>query len=220
MVFVNPINIRNYHSGRHQVIFTVSDTVRKVSEQVSKSFYIYNPHIVDTSESSVNALVVASEYFSMSEDEIEDLFAASRYLATSIEIKEWGRLSKSHDKQVFLYHFWRARDVTPDTPINEYKEEYMRRAEVANELYYALNRKGIATDRGRIFCLYGQPSDIERFPGEFELKPHEIWRYDHVEGGVIFVFADLFGFSDMTLVHSTKRGELQDENWRSKITSY
>jgi len=220
MVFVKPINIRNYNSGRHHIILTVTDTVRNVSEQVSKSFYIYNPHIVDTTQSGVNAVVVASEYFSMSEEEIDDLFAVSRYLASGVELKEWERLINYHDKQVFLFHFWRARDVTPDTPINEYKEEYMRRAEAANELFYSLNRKGFATDRGRIHCLYGQPSDIERFPGEFELKPYEIWRYDHIEGGVIFVFADLYGFSDLILMHSTKIGELQDNNWRAKITSF
>jgi len=220
MVLVKPINIRNYNSGRHRVILTVADTVRNVSEQVSKSFYIYNPHIVDTTRAGVNAVVVASEYFSMSEEEIEELFAVSRYLASDIEIREWERLSNFHDKQVFLYHFWRARDVTPDTPINEYKEVYMRRAEVANELFYSLNRKGFSTDRGRIYCLYGKPSNIQRFPGEFELKPYEIWRYDHIQGGVDFVFADLYGFSDMNLMHSTKLGELQDPNWRSKITAF
>jgi len=89
MVLVKPINIRNYNSGRHRVILTVADTVRNVSEQVSKSFYIYNPHIVDTTRAGVNAVVVASEYFSMSEEEIEELFAVSRYLASDIEIRDF-----------------------------------------------------------------------------------------------------------------------------------
>jgi len=220
MVFVKTINIRKFLNGRHRVIFTVSDTLRKISEQVSKNFYIFNPNLVDTSDAGVNAIVVASEYFSMSEEEIEEMFAISRYLATDIEINEWERLSNYHDKQVFVYHFWRARDMTPDNPYNEFKEEYLRRAQISNELFYSLNRKGFSTDRGRIYCLYGKPSDIERFPGEFETKPYEIWRYDHIEGGVIFIFADLYGFSDMSLMHSSKLGELRDDDWQREIAAF
>jgi GWxTD domain-containing protein len=220
MVFVKPINVHNYQSGRHQMTLTVSDTIKKISEQVSKSFYIYNPHIVDTSEASVNAVVVASEYFSMSEKEIEDLFAISRYIASNLEVQEWNRLSNYHDKQVFLYHFWRARDPSPDSPINEMKEEYLRRARVADERFGTLKTKGSATDRGRVYCLYGEPSDIERFPSDIEAKPYEIWHYDNIEGRVIFVFADLYGFSSMYLIHSTKQGELYDPDWRRKVNAF
>jgi GWxTD domain-containing protein len=220
MVFVKPINIRNFPSGRHRMIFTVSDTVRKISEKVEKTLYIYNPHIVDTSDTGVNALVVASEYFSMSEAEVEEMFAISRYVASDKEIKGWESLSNYHDKQVFLYHFWKARDMMPDTPINEFKEEFMHRAAVATELYGTMNRDGWATDRGRVFCLYGKPSDIEHFPSDIENIPYEIWHYDHIENRVLFVFADLHGFSDMYLIHSTKQGELYDPNWRRKIEGF
>jgi hypothetical protein len=67
---------------------------------------------------------------------------------------------------------------------------------------------------------YGEPSEIERFPNETESKPYEIWYYHELEGGVKFVFADLSGYSDYQLVHSTMRGELQDENWQSRISSF
>ena len=35
-----------------------------------------------------------------------------------------------------------------------------------------------------------------------------------------FVFADLYGFSDMYLIHSTKQGELSDPNWRRKVETF
>jgi GWxTD domain-containing protein len=219
-VFVKPVNIRNFPGGRHKITLSLSDTIKGISEKLTKSFYIYNPHIVDSTDSGVNAVVVASEYFSMSEEEIEDLFALSRYIASDIEVKEWNRLTNYHDKQVFLYHFWRARDLTPRTPINEYKEEYLRRAAIAEERYYTLNRKGWATDRGRIYVLFGEPSDIERFPSDIEARPYEIWHYDHIEGSVIFVFADLYGFSELFLIHSTKQGELYDPDWRRKVDAF
>jgi hypothetical protein len=96
----------------------------------------------------------------------------------------------------------------------------MRRATVADEQFGTLNRKGRETDKGRIFCLYGEPSDIEHYPSDIETRPHEIWHYDDIEGRVIFIFADYYGFSDMSLIHSTKQGELYDPDWRRKIDAF
>jgi hypothetical protein len=65
--------------------------------------------------------------------------------------------------------------------------------------------------------MYGEPDEIERFPSELDKKPYEIWHYNSIEGGVIFVFGDVTGFSNFELLHSTKRGELRDDNWMRKI---
>jgi hypothetical protein len=65
--------------------------------------------------------------------------------------------------------------------------------------------------------MYGEPTEIERYPNQIESRPYEIWSYDSLEGGVVFIFADLTGFSDYQLVHSTKRGELRDDNWQRRI---
>ena len=220
LVFMKTINIRNYPTGRYKVNLTVSDTVRTISEMVYKNLYIYNPHIVDTSDAGVNAVVVASEYFALSEEEIDEIFAFSQYIASDIEIREWNRLSNLNDKQVFLFHFWKARDRTPQDYRNEFKSEYLRRVNITNERYQTINKKGWATDQGRVYCLYGEPSYIERFPAEIGAKPYEIWRYEQIEGGAIFVFADLYGFSDMSLIHSTKQGELRDDNWQRKVNAF
>ena len=119
-----------------------------------------------------------------------------------------------------MYHFWKARDLTPEDSRNEFKFEYLRRVSIANDRYQTMNKKGWATDQGRVFCLYGEASDIERYPAEMEAIPYEIWRYDHIEGSVIFVFADLFGFSEMSLIHSTKHGELRDDDWHRKVNAF
>ena len=63
-----------------------------------------------------------------------------------------------------------------------------------------MSKIGWKTDRGRVLILYGEPNEIERFPNQMDKKPYEIWHYDDVEGGVIFVFADLSGFSFMRRV--------------------
>ena len=69
------------------------------------------------------------------------------------------------------------------------------------------------TDRGRVVIVYGQPDDIDRHPNETEVRPYEVWSYNNIQGGVIFVFVLRNAAGDYELVHSTHRDELHDENW-------
>jgi len=84
----------------------------------------------------------------------------------------------------------------------------------ANQRYRAMGREGWRTDRGRVLMIYDEPNEIERFPSAQNNKPYEIWYYYSIENGVQFIFIDRSGFGDYVLVHSTKRGELQDEEWQ------
>jgi hypothetical protein len=65
--------------------------------------------------------------------------------------------------------------------------------------------------------LYAEPDEIQRFPSSGDSKPYEIWNYYSIESGVQFIFVDRSGFSNYILVHSTKRGELQDEEWERNL---
>jgi hypothetical protein len=80
-----------------------------------------------------------------------------------------------------------------------------------------MGRNGWHTDRGRIYILYGEPDEVERFPNSDNVKPYEIWHYHQIESGVMFIFVDRTGSEDYTLVHSTKRGEVQDSNWEQYL---
>jgi hypothetical protein len=62
--------------------------------------------------------------------------------------------------------------------------------------------------------LYAEPDEIERFPSSTSEKPYEIWHYYSIENGVEFIFVDRSAFGDYILVHSTKRGELRDDQWQ------
>jgi hypothetical protein len=75
-------------------------------------------------------------------------------------------------------------------------DEYYLRVEYANE-NFSTNRDGWETDRGRIYVLYGEPTDIERHPFEINSKPYEVWYYDHLNRR--FVFVDYTGFGDYEL---------------------
>jgi hypothetical protein len=80
-----------------------------------------------------------------------------------------------------------------------------------------MGQEGWHTDRGRVYVLYGESDEVERFPSTSESKPYEIWHYNQIEGSVIFVFIDRTGFGEYTLVNSTKRGEVKDDNWQNYL---
>jgi GWxTD domain-containing protein len=116
-----------------------------------------------------------------------------------------------------VHEFWQHRDPTPTTPANEYRKEYRRRIEYANENFRSYTRSGWKTERGRVYVLYGPPSDLERFPNNPLSYSYEIWHYNEIEGGVMFVFADLQEFGEYIQLHSTKRGEPINQDWENKI---
>ena len=155
----------------------------------------------------------------MSDDEIDKIFAESKYIATSNEIDQYEGLNTIEGKRKFIYEFWKSRDTNPATALNEAYLDYMNRVQKCNERFSYMGREGWKSDRGRVYLLYGEPSEIERFPNQQNTKPYEIWHYNEIQGGVIFVFADLSGFSRYTLVHSTMRGEVSDQNWMARVDS-
>jgi GWxTD domain-containing protein len=202
----------------YTLIVSIIDTVNNVGVNSSKRFFVYNPNIVD-SDTSFSTLkpVLSSTFGAMSEEELDDIFAKSKYIASSGEIDKFNKLKGEESKREFLFDFWNARDNTPSTTENEYFYDYLKRIELSNQRYNSMQKQGWKTDRGRVFIIYGEPSEIERYPNQIESRPYEIWYYNEIEGGIYFVFADLTGFSEYTLVHSTKRGELRDDNWGRRI---
>ncbi len=218
LVEVGAINASKFTSGAYSLVLAVSDSIANVTIYSTKKVYVYNPSVVDTSISvNNNQQVISSEFIGMSDEELDEVFNESKYVATNREIDQWKTINDIEGKRNFLFNFWKARDTNLDTPQNEYKKEYFERVAEANRKYSNIQKKGWRTDRGRVLILYGEPSEIERHPNQVDTKPYEIWRYEQIEGGVYFVFADLSGFSDYSLLSSTKRGELRDDNWMRKI---
>ncbi len=178
--------------------------------RVEKLFYAYNPQLVQPTVS--NAIMQETSLSGLSAEELAQEFDQVRYLATQQEIKTFSQISSVDGRREFLGKFWIEVGKMGYFPIR--REEYLRRIKHANEQYRAHSRAGWRTDRGRVQALYGAPDEIDRRPSSEGGKPHEIWSYYQVENGVVFVFIDRTGFGDYVLVHSTKRGELRDDNWQ------
>jgi GWxTD domain-containing protein len=116
------------------------------------------------------------------------------YIITDEERKAFKALKTDEERDQFIENFWLRRDPDPDTPENEYKEQYFERIQYANEKYTS-GIPGWKTDRGRIYVTFGKPDEIESHPagGQYERPswegggststyPFEIWWYRYIEG--------------------------------------
>jgi GWxTD domain-containing protein len=108
-----------------------------------------------------------------------------RYIITSEERKFFLDLPDS-EKDEFKEEFWRRRDPDPQTEENEFKMEFDDRMEKANELFISEGIPGWLTDRGRIFILFGPPTDRITSLQEPDGSSREIWYY----GNFPVVFMD------------------------------
>ncbi|HSP88397.1 MAG TPA: GWxTD domain-containing protein [Ignavibacteriaceae bacterium] len=219
-VEVGTVPVNKFPTDTYTLAVSLIDSIGNYGVSSSKKFYVLNPSIlVNDSDNTQITSTFATHFGVMSEEELDDLFVKSKYIATNQEIEQYNSLSSKEGKQKFLSEFWNMRDSEPSTPRNEFYFEYLKRIEKSNKDYGALGKKGWQTDRGRILLKYGDPSEIERFPNQIDTKPYEIWYYNEFEGGVIFIFGDITNFSDYQLIHSTARGELRDDSWERRIRS-
>ena len=216
IVEVGTLNLLKYPSGKYTFALNLTNRKRNYGVTSTKVIYLDNPD-VDKDIKLENYNIVSSVYSRMSLSELNEMFSFSKYIASEDELEMFNGLSSAEEKREFLYQFWKKRDKNKSTLINEFKNRYINDVIFVNEKYGSLNQKGSETDRGRVYLTYGEPDEIEIHPSGINSKPYEIWYYHSLEGGVEFVFADLTGIDNYTLIHSTKRGELRDENWRDRI---
>ncbi len=146
-----------------------------------------------------------------------------RYIITPQEEKIY-REMPPEDRPEFITDFWKRRDPTPETEINEFRNQYYSRVAMADKAFRA-GIPGWMTDRGRIFILLGPPTDvIRKSMGEHttELsktgrdlssdlleegtrteRPTEIWVYnqypDYFSGPMRLVFVDYESTGDYKL---------------------
>lgn len=218
IVDVGAINLQKYPTGTYTLSLTLSDKSAGKVAVSSKKFFMVNPDVVVKNKIKSSSDYLSSEFGVYLDSECDDLFEKSKIIAVADEIKKYKKLDSLNSKRKFLYRFWKRRDTTPETENNELKLAYFERVKIANSRYRTMNTNGFKTDRGRVFLRYGEPDEIERHPNETNTKPYEVWLYNHIEGGVSFIFGDVTGFNYYELLHSNKRGELQDPNWQRRIT--
>ncbi len=125
--------------------------------------------------------------------EYKEFFSKVRYIITKEERKIFLDLPDS-EKREFQEEFWSRRDPDLFTDENEFKEEYFQRIDEANRLFHG-GRPGWLQDRGRIYILFGPPSERHTYSMQRSTKPREVWYY----GNFPVIFIDHMGAGDYKL---------------------
>ncbi len=221
IVDVGMINMNKFPTDVYNLIISVRDSSTNNGALAAKKFFYYNPNYIDTTLNSLSQNeFISSEFGIYSEDELDLFFDQCKYIASVDEIDQYAKLTTVNGKREFLYNFWKKRDPEPSTKENEFKDEYLKRIDYVERHFGTMNRHGYKTDRGRVYLMYGEYDQIDRFPNPTNRKPYEIWYYNSLDGGVIFIFADLTGYSDYEFLHSTKRDEVKNYDWERRIIQY
>ncbi|MBN1153891.1 GWxTD domain-containing protein [candidate division KSB1 bacterium] len=205
------MNVGRLKSGAYRLDVSLLKPDESIIDEKSKKFYIYqrDEELITAANDTV-AQSSTGIFASMDSLTIVNEYNIANYLMTDEFRVIWNSLDTVEGRKRFLFQFWNMRDPNPDTPTNEFRDEYYKRVDYANRHYRAFTKEGWSTDRGRVYIIYGPPSDIERHPNEPNLYPYEIWEYDHLQSGVIFVFGDFEGYKNYRLLHSNLDGEIKD----------
>ncbi|HEU5248426.1 MAG TPA: GWxTD domain-containing protein [Thermoanaerobaculia bacterium] len=81
-----------------------------------------------------------------------------RFLMTADERQAYARLADTVSRSEYVTAFWKKRDPKPETPENEFRDEYEKRVAFADSRFTQGETAGSLTDRGMVFILLGPPT--------------------------------------------------------------
>ncbi|MGH7562984.1 MAG: GWxTD domain-containing protein [Gemmatimonadota bacterium] len=142
----------------------------------------------------------AKYYADLSPAQVDSVIEAIDILLTSSQQQLVATLNPI-GKVEFLNRFWDSNDSEPETPANEFKQIFDQRVAFANQSFGTLQAAGIDTDRGRIYVLFGEPTERLDRPLEATVGPYEIWNY--ANQGQTFAFGDFRKDGSYRLIYST-----------------
>ena len=87
-----------------------------------------------------------------------------RVLLTNDDKRDWNALSDPVTRSEWITKFWSARDPKPETPENEFRDEFEKRVAFADKYFAQDEVRGSMTDRGMVFLLLGPPTYAGRKP--------------------------------------------------------
>lgn len=130
----------------------------------------------------------------------EAYFGALKHVTDEDDYEEAAKLSREA-RRSWIARFWTQRDPTPATARNELREEFRRRVwfTLRHFSVAADGEPGWATDRGRVYIVYGPPSQVQRRSVDGRPNPYEIWYYKNLDKR--FFFLDRANSGHFKLVH-------------------
>ncbi len=214
VVQIGSADISGLQSGEYHLVCFVADSIAGEHDSASTDFFVYNPQTKGSQPAEgQNQNVPSAPFDTMAARQLDAIFHAANYLETPAQTNTYKTLSTLPAKRLYLSQFWAVLNKKAgENGFNSWLA-FDGRFKYANEKFKTSFTSGWLMDRGRVFIEFGQPDYIQRHFSSADMKPYEVWDYNAIQGGVIFVFVDLTGFNDYVLVHSTMQGEVSNPDW-------
>jgi GWxTD domain-containing protein len=203
------MNVLKLHNDVYNLLVRVTDSGTGVTSAKRGLFSVYNRAETVTKQTSFTTK------FEITPNNIQEYWNQIEYLATSVEKKAFNSYTYERKKQ-FIIDFWNTRG-------EDFYKEHMKRYRYAQEKFMVRTTPGWRTDRGRVYIMYGEPTNTEPHPNDAGMKPWEAWIYDSIKGQqVVFYFGDISEFGNYELLHCTMTGgthsEIYDPSWQRRIS--
>ena len=117
----------------------------------------------------------------------QSFYDNARLVMSDQEKAVFTHLPDQESRDDFIKDFWLKRDPDPETEVNEFKDEFEARIDHANKRFHE-GRRGLDTDRGRIYVYLGPPEKEDYYPNEGETNGDVlVWLYYSYDVGIVFV---------------------------------
>ncbi len=171
-----------------RVIAALNDTRKNLQQQKKAE----NAAAAAATPAETGSFAAAYRSFKPAEDQRPDGADESwadgpvRYLLTADQRAEYRRLSTLAERSEYVAEFWKAHDPHPETPENEFRDEFEKRVAFADARLGQEETRGSLTERGMLFVLLGPPTWVGRKPlavGEDTADPNGMSRYNSFDVG-------------------------------------
>ena len=192
---------KDFEKGEYE--YKLAPGINKFFEKIPTINLVFGSYRIEIKNKSNGELIAEKEFtnklngFPVNMKDMNLLIDQLLYIATGEELSKIKNAPTDELKEKYFIEFWRGKDPNPYTHKNEYMGDYYKRIEIANERYTHWI-DGWKTDMGMIYIVYGEPSNIERYPFTENTKPYEIWQY--YSSNKEFIFVDDTGFGDYKLM--------------------
>ncbi len=158
------------------------------------------------------------------------LYEQSKFLLSPEQQKEFEKMMEApranRPPGQLLRQFWRGRDATPATLLNERLIEHLQRVEHALKFYANSIPRGF-DDRGMIYVKLGKPSGTASagisgrdIRSNYSFKANEVWFYNFIDPDLYFPFVHLQDKRGYVLVDGIEEaisGGTTANKWRSLV---
>jgi len=150
----------------------------------------------------------------------EWLSSPIKYIITKEESNTYKKLKIREDKLRFINYFWLRRDPNPQTLVNEFRDEFLRRVAYSNKYFKIGKKEGWKSQRGQIFIVFGPYSEVHKGVTS-SLKSYEVWLFyrlpsKNLPSNYALIFIDWYGNRDFRVAYGDYFGKSYFERLRDR----